>query len=253
MRRESLNTSVLSHILQCSSLLSSAQSSHQRICNNAAIFNIPLTVVWFDKGCVSINNLLMQWSQLHAQSIGPCKCMRVVTHQHNVFSTHAVLHALDKGRVFSHRLQGSHSSIPLRLNFILLVQRSLGNWNGTQKKSVVLHLKGSPTMWWWRVRVNLHQQSPVIVFQGNHNKKHRFSVHANKICMSLHQTFNNKAFFCWLQLQLSVITPTHAVFQRMQSSVFNHTMQSCSNTQYRVDLGFFFFFRFLEGWIYRMW
>ena len=111
------------------------------------------------------------------------------------------------------------------------VQRSLGNCNGTQKKSVVLHLKGSRAMWWWRVRVNLHQQSPVIVFQRNHNKKHRFSLHANKICMSLHQTFNNKAFFCWLQLQLSVITPTHAVVQRMQSSVFNHTTQACSSTQ----------------------
>ena len=68
MRRASLNTSVLSPILQCSSLLSSAQSSHQRIYNNAEIFNIPLTVVWFDKDCVSINNLLIQWSQLQAQS-----------------------------------------------------------------------------------------------------------------------------------------------------------------------------------------
>ena len=68
MRRASLNTSILSPILQCSSLLSLAQYSHQRICNNAEIFNIPLTVVWFDKGCVSINNLLMQWSQLQAQS-----------------------------------------------------------------------------------------------------------------------------------------------------------------------------------------
>ena len=68
MRRASLNTSVLSPILQCSSLLSSAQSSHQRIYNNAEIFNIPLTVVWFDKDCVSINKLLIQWSQLQAQS-----------------------------------------------------------------------------------------------------------------------------------------------------------------------------------------
>ena len=40
-------------ILQCISLLSSTRSSHQRSRNNAKIFKINITAMWFDKGHVS--------------------------------------------------------------------------------------------------------------------------------------------------------------------------------------------------------
>ena len=40
-------------ILQRISLLSSTRSSHQRSCNNAKIFKINITSMWFDKGHVS--------------------------------------------------------------------------------------------------------------------------------------------------------------------------------------------------------